>query len=86
MAPGYGAYLMRSAQVREAIERLAHGTKVMSISRTHLNSIEVSLPCYEEQSRIAGFLMALDAKVAGVAQAVAACQTWKKGLLQQMFV
>jgi hypothetical protein len=30
--------------------------------------------------------MALDAKVAGAAQAVAACQTWKKGLLQQMFV
>jgi len=40
----------------------------------------------EEQSRIAGFLMALDAKVAGVAQAVAAAQMWKKGLLQQMFV
>lgn len=86
MAPGYGAYLMRSEQVREEIERLAHGTKVMSISRTHLNSIVVSLPSLEEQSRIAGFLMALDAKVAGVAQAVAAAEKWKKGLLQQMFV
>jgi len=86
MAPGYGAYLMRSEQVREEIERLAHGTKVMSISRTHLNSIMVSLPALEEQARIAGFLMALDAKVAGVAQAVAAAQQWKKGLLQQMFV
>lgn len=40
----------------------------------------------EEQSRIAGCLMALDAKVAGVAQAVEAAQQWKKGLLQQMFV
>lgn len=40
----------------------------------------------EEQEKIAGFLMALDAKVAGVAQAVAAAQKWKKGLLQQMFV
>jgi len=45
-----------------------------------------SRPSFEEQSRIAGFLMALDAKVAGVAQAVAAAQKWKKGLLQQMFV
>ena len=43
-------------------------------------------PSFEKQSRIAGFLMALDAKVAGVAQAVAAAQRWKKGLLQQMFV
>lgn len=30
--------------------------------------------------------MALDAKVAGVAQAVAAAEMWKKGLLQGMFV
>lgn len=46
----------------------------------------VSLPSLEVQARIAGFLMALDAKVAGVSQAVAAAQRWKKGLLQQMFV
>jgi type I restriction enzyme S subunit len=40
----------------------------------------------EGQTRIARFLMAVDAKVAGVAQAVAAAQQWKLGLLQQMFV
>jgi type I restriction enzyme S subunit len=40
----------------------------------------------KEQTRVARFLMALDAKVAGVAQAVAAAQKWKRGLLQQMFV
>lgn len=40
----------------------------------------------EEQEKIAGFLMALDAKVANVANAVEAAQRWKKGLLQQMFV
>lgn len=49
-------------------------------------SIREKMPSLEEQSRIAGFLMALDAKVAGVAQAVAAAQKWKRGLLQQMFV
>lgn len=49
-------------------------------------SIQEKMPSLEEQSRIAGFLMALDAKVAGVAQAVAAAQKWKRGLLQQMFV
>ncbi len=35
---------------------------------------------FEAQSRIAGILMALDAKVAGVAQAAAAAEKWKKGL------
>lgn len=40
----------------------------------------------EDQSRIAGFLVALDVKVAGVAQAVAAAEKWRKGFLQQMFL
>ena len=35
---------------------------------------------------VAGFLMALDAKVAGVTQAVATAEKWKKRLSQQMFV
>jgi type I restriction enzyme S subunit len=59
---------------------------VPSLSKTTIEKITVELPSLEEQARIAGFLMALDAKVAGVAQAVAAAQQWKKGLLQQMFV
>lgn len=40
----------------------------------------------EEQSRIAGSLMAFDAKVASVAQAVAAAQQWKKGLFADVRV
>lgn len=59
---------------------------VPSLSKATIEKIIVELPSLEEQTRIAGFLMALDAKVAGVAQAVEACQKWKKGLLQQMFV
>ncbi|MBK7946188.1 MAG: hypothetical protein IPJ85_13175 [Flavobacteriales bacterium] len=43
-------------------------------------------PILEGPSRIVGFLMALDAKVAGVVGGVAAAENWKKGLLQQMFV
>ncbi|MCB0781446.1 MAG: restriction endonuclease subunit S [Flavobacteriales bacterium] len=55
-------------------------------NRTFLSN-KLKLPVdHDEQEKIAGFLMALDAKVAGVAQAVAAAQQWKKGLLQQMFV
>lgn len=57
-----------------------------NLSGAIVNDTIIPLPSLEEQTRIAGFLMALDAKVAGVAQAVAAAQRWKKGLLQQMFV
>ena len=51
-----------------------------------VNDTMIPLPSLEEQQRIAGFLMALDAKVAAVGKEVEAAQRWKKGLLQQMFV
>jgi len=65
---------------------IEQGSTFTAISGEDVRDLKFSFPSLEEQSRIAGFLMALDAKVAGVAQAVAACQKWKKGLLQQMFV
>jgi len=79
------AYYLNGAK-RNAIAELAQGNSVVHLYAKQLQGISINLPCLEEQSRIAGFLMALDAKVAGVAQAVAAAQQWKKGLLQQMFV
>jgi type I restriction enzyme S subunit len=62
-----------------------HGMLNISIPG-FFSDITIPRPSLEEQTRIAGFLMALDAKVAGVARAVEAAQRWKKGLLQQMFV
>ena len=69
-----------------SIKATQANTTLPIINKTEFSKILIPIPSLEEQSRIAGFLMALDAKVAGVAQAVAAAQKWKKGLLQQMFV
>jgi type I restriction enzyme S subunit len=77
-------YLMLHSSHR--LNTLSSGTTISYLSREAFEEFPVVIPSLEEQSRIAGFLMALDAKVAGVAQAVAAAQKWKKGLLQQMFV
>jgi type I restriction enzyme S subunit len=71
---------------RQAFLTKAQGSTFIELSKKEMVEIPIQLPSLEEQTRIAGFLMALDAKVAGVAQAVAAAQRWKKGLLQQMFV
>jgi type I restriction enzyme S subunit len=68
------------------IAKYAQGITIVHLSFNNFKEMTVPYPTLEEQSRIAGFLMALDAKVAGVARAVAAAQKWKKGLLQQMFV
>lgn len=78
------ALINKEADIRKVCGK--EGTTVESVDYPSMLKYEVELPSLEEQSRIAGFLMAFDAKVAGVAQAVAAAQQWKKGLLQQMFV
>ena len=47
---------------------------------------EIPLPCLDEQTKIANFLSAIDQKIDVVSEQLKQAKTWKKGLLQQMFV
>ena len=69
-----------------SIKATQANTTLPIINKTEFSKIIVPVPSLEEQQRIAGFLMALDAKVEAVGKEVEAAQRWKKGLLQQMFV
>lgn len=57
-----------------------------SYNAADLATIQVSIPCAQEQTKIAHFLTALDRKIESVAAQITHTQIWKKGLLQQMFV
>lgn len=62
------------------------GATINSINGSDLKKFKVPLPCLEEQIKIANFLSALDTKIQTVAEAIEATKTFKKGLLQQLFV
>ena len=59
---------------------------VPSLSKSTIESIPVSIPHPAEQTKIANFLTALDRKIESVAHQITHTQTFKRGLLQQMFV
>ena len=62
------------------------GSSKLNLSKADILNFPVSLPCIEEQTKIANFLSAIDQKIEVVAQQIEQAKTWKKGLLQQMFV
>ncbi len=83
---GYGGHMMKSPEIRIQIQRIAQGTKVLSIAANRLSEINIQLPCSSEQNKIATFLSSLDVKIAQVNSQLELTRKWKKGLLQKMFV
>nr|WP_277749170.1 restriction endonuclease subunit S [Sinirhodobacter populi] len=81
----YLAYLLTNAR-RTEIAQMAQGNSVVHLYPAQLRQIVIPVPHPDEQRKIAETLSALDAKIAAVADQITHMETFKKGLLQQMFV
>ena len=82
------AFYLGSDQGLNQIRDLASGTSnsMKNITKPDVLNIDLFAPQKEEQTKIANFLSAIDQKIEVVAQQIEQAKTWKKGLLQQMFV
>ena len=66
--------------------KIADTSTIPQINNKHIEPYSIYLPSTEEQIKIANFLSAIDQKIEVMAQQIEQAKTWKKGLLQQMFV
>ena len=79
-------YALHEKTFLDEVMNRCTGTSYPAINSSDLSSIEILIPCLEEQTKIANFLSAIDQKIEVVAQQIQHAKLWKKGLLQQMFV
>jgi type I restriction enzyme S subunit len=80
-------YLYQYLKFHEAqIMRLRVGSGLPNIQKSDLNEFSVDKPCLDEQSKIASYLGVLDIKIDQITSQLDFAKTFKKGLLQQMFV
>ncbi len=83
---GYLFQLIQTHKFNQAAN-VSSGSKMPRSDWSFLSSIPFFYPSSRrEQKKIADFLTSVDQKIESVSQQIAKTQTFKKGLLQQMFV
>lgn len=76
---------MLSDVFQKNISEKAIGTTVQGISGKELHNIYISFPPLPEQTKIAQFLTAIDQKIQALKKKKALLETYKKGVMQQIF-
>lgn len=79
-------YLLGTDYMLKQYQSLAGGSTVNNLNKELVSMTTVSVPCLEEQQKIADFLSALDEAISYAKQELNKWKELKKGLLQQMFV
>lgn len=84
--PSFSQFLFRSSVFRKKMIPLAQGSTRYNISKSSFLKLKVHLPTIEEQIKIANFLSDIDIKIEALNTKLENSKSFKKGLLQQMFV
>jgi type I restriction enzyme, S subunit len=72
--------------LRQIISSSARMDGLLNVNKTYFFKLKILVPPTQEQQKIADFLSSLDDKIDLITTELSYAQTFKKGLLQQMFV
>jgi type I restriction enzyme S subunit len=84
LADGFKASLQFIPEFRNALLRLAAGTKVLATTRTYISSVTLRLPDADEQRAIALVIADADAAIEALCERLAKVQAIKTGMMQQL--
>jgi type I restriction enzyme S subunit len=73
-------------QHKEKVMKLVSGTTVYHLYGSDMKKLEIVIPSFDEQTKIAHFLSAIDEKIHRTESQIQQTQQYKKGLLQNMFI
>ncbi len=76
---------LHNREIEQIAQEGARNHGLLNIGLSDFFNTQIQLPCIEEQTKIANFLLAIDKKIEGVDKQLEQTKRWKKGLLQQMF-
>lgn len=82
----YFEYGLHNKEIEKVAQEGARNHGLLNIGVKDFLNIELILPSIIEQQKIANFLSSIDDKIESTNQQITQTQTFKKGLLQQMFV
>lgn len=84
LTDGFKAYLQFIPAFREALLRLAAGTKVLATTRSYVSSATLSLPPVDEQRAIAKALTDCEQEIEALRRRLAKAQAIKQGMMQEL--
>ena len=86
--PRFYGYLFKMTEMIQIFQRYSQGltSDTWNLKYPAISRIRAICPSEEEQIKIADFLSAIDRKIESVATQITETQTFKRGLLQRMFV
>ncbi len=84
--PQFLKMALRSTPVRRQLVRLAQGAQHFNIGQEQLSTVEIQVPCLEEQEKIAELITAFEDKKATVLAKLNSLRRLKQAFMQQIFV